>query len=276
MHLQFAKMHGLGNDFVVFDSLNQNVQLSTEQIRWIADRRLGVGCDQILVVAESDSNEADFNYQIFNSNGEEVEQCGNGARCIGKFLQLKNLSAKKSIKIKTISGVYDINLCDNGLVSVDMGVAEFEPNKIPFNAEIEATRYTIEVENQKIEIGAVSMGNPHAVLIVDDVKEAPVSNLGPKIEQHSLFPNKVNVGFMQIHDEQNIALRVYERGAGETLACGTGACAAVAVGQSRGLLREKVTVSLPGGDLIIECKDKAQPVMMTGPANLSFEGSLTL
>ena len=276
MQLQFAKMHGLGNDFVIFGAFNQDVQLSVEQIRWIADRRLGVGCDQILVVRPTDSVEADFIYQIYNSNGEEVEQCGNGIRCVGKFLTLNRLTNKSSIKIKTISGVYDIVLRDDGMVTVDMGMANFEPEEIPFTAESAATSYRLEVEEQQIEIGAVSMGNPHAVIRVDDINNAPVSTLGPKIETHSMFPNKANVGFMQVQDAQHIKLRVFERGVGETTACGTGACAAVVVGQNQDLLDSEVTVQLPGGSLQIECKDKGQPVFMTGPANLSFEGSLTL
>ena len=276
MQLQFAKMHGLGNDFVIFGAFTQNVQLSAEQIRWIADRRLGVGCDQILVVKPTDNVDADFIFQIYNSNGEEVEQCGNGARCIGKFLKLNGLTEKSSIKIKTISGVYDITLRDDGLVTVNMGVPCFEPEAIPFTAESAATSYQLEVDDQQIEIGAVSMGNPHAVIQVDNIYNAPVTTLGPKIETHSMFPNKVNVGFMQVQDAQHISLRVFERGVGETTACGTGACAAVAVGQSQGLLDSKVTVQLPGGELQIECEDKDHPVFMTGPANLSFEGSLTL
>ncbi len=276
MQFRFAKMHGLGNDFVIFDSVNQNVQLSTEQLRWIADRRLGVGCDQILVIKSSQENDIDFNYQIYNSNGEEVEQCGNGARCIGKFISQNGLSDKSSINIKTISGVYHINLRDDGLVTVDMGPAVFEPQQIPFSVAHQATSYMLEVEGQKIEIGAVSMGNPHAVLQVEDIDQAPVSTLGPLIETHSMFPNKANVGFMQILDRAHIALRVFERGVGETSACGTGACAAVAVGQTQSLLEEKVTVQLPGGNLHIECSESAVPVYMTGPAELSFEGSLTL
>jgi len=276
MKLQFAKMHGLGNDFVIFDAVNQDVILSTEQLFWIADRRLGVGCDQILIIKSAQDADVDFNYQIYNSNGKEVEQCGNGARCVGKFLNLNKLTNKTLITIKTISGVYHINLRNDGDVTVDMGAPVFEPKQIPFTADQTSSLYEVEVETQKVQIGAVSMGNPHAVIQVDDIITAPVSTLGPKIESHSMFPNKANVGFMQVLNPQHIKLRVFERGVGETSACGTGACAAVVVGQLQHLLDAKVTVELPGGNLHIECQSSNDPVFMTGPAQLSFEGSLTL
>ncbi len=276
MKLQFAKMHGLGNDFVIFDAVNQDVILSTEQLFWIADRRLGVGCDQILIIKSAQDADVDFNYQIYNSNGKEVEQCGNGARCVGKFLNLNKLTNKTLITIKTISGVYHINLRNDGDVTVDMGAPVFEPKQIPFTADQTSSLYEVEVETQKVQIGAVSMGNPHAVIQVDDIRTAPVSTLGPKIESHSMFPNKANVGFMQVLNPQHIKLRVFERGVGETSACGTGACAAVVVGQLQHLLDAKVTVELPGGNLHIECQSSNDPVFMTGPAQLSFEGSLTL
>ena len=276
MQLQFAKMHGLGNDFVIFDAVNQEVDFSVEQLRWIADRKLGVGCDQILIVRPASDRAVDFNYQIYNSNGEEVEQCGNGARCIGKFLMLNQLTSKNLINVKTISGVYRIYLRDDGFITVDMGAPVFEPNEIPFAAATLAPSYTLDVEGQQIEIGAVSMGNPHAVIQVDDIDQAPVSILGPKVETHSMFPNKTNVGFMQVLNTQRIALRVFERDAGETRACGTGACAAVVVGQAQNLLAREVTVELPGGSLQIECNHPSDPVLMTGPTQLSFQGSLTL
>ena len=276
MQLQFAKMHGLGNDFVIFDAVNQEVDFSVEQLRWIADRKLGVGCDQILIVRPASDRAVDFNYQIYNSNGEEVEQCGNGARCIGKFLMLNQLTSKNLINVKTISGVYRIYLRDDGFITVDMGAPVFEPNEIPFAAATLAPSYTLDVEGQQIEIGAVSMGNPHAVIQVDDIDQAPVSMLGPKVETHSMFPNKTNVGFMQVLNTQRIALRVFERDAGETRACGTGACAAVVVGQAQNLLAREVTVELPGGSLQIECNHPSDPVLMTGPTQLSFQGSLTL
>ncbi|MDE2698367.1 MAG: diaminopimelate epimerase [Gemmatimonadota bacterium] len=276
MRLQFTKMHGLGNDFVVFDAINQDVCLSREQLCWVADRRLGVGCDQVLVVRPASDPEADFDYQVYNSNGEEVEQCGNGARCIGKFLRHNDLTHKNSISVKTVSGIYHIHLREDDLVTVDMGTPVFEPEKIPFTAAQISSSYMLEVGKQQVEIGAVSMGNPHAVMQVDNIEHAPVSTLGPKIEVHPMFPRKVNVGFMQILDSQHIALRVFERDVGETSACGTGACAAVVVGQSQNRLGTKVSVRLPGGRLLIECDHPDQPVLMTGPATLSFEGSLML
>lgn len=276
MHLQFAKMHGLGNDFVVFEAIHQDVRLSREQLCWIADRRLGVGCDQVLVVRPASEPGVDFDYQVFNRNGKEAEQCGNGARCIGKFLRHNNLIHKDSVSIKTVSGVYRISLREDDLVTVDMGPPVFEPEKIPFTAARTSTSYLLEVGEEQVEIGAVSMGNPHAVMQVDSVEHAPVSTLGPKIETHPMFPRKVNAGFMQILDSKNIALRVFERDVGETSACGTGACAAVAVGQFQNLLDTKVSVRLPGGRLLIECDSPDQPVFMTGPATLSFEGTLML
>ena len=276
MQFRFAKMHGLGNDFVVFDAVNQDLQLTAENIRKIADRKLGVGCDQVLIIHPATDAEIDFNYQIYNSNGEEVEQCGNGARCIGKFLALNGLTNKTSINIKTISGVYQIYLREDDMVTVNMGAPIFEPEKIPFSAAVSATSYQLDVDGEQVKIGAVSMGNPHAVLQVDNVKDAPVEILGPKLEKHSMFPNKANIGFMQVKSPQHIALRVYERHVGETSACGTGACAAVAVGQTQGLLDKNVTVDLPGGSLQIECENSAAPIMMTGPAVTSFEGSLNL
>lgn len=212
MQVQFAKMHGLGNDFVVFDAISQDVHLSREQLRRVADRRLGVGCDQILIVRAAGEAGADFDYQIYNSNGEEVEQCGNGARCIGKFLVHNKLTSKSSINIRTVSGVYRIYLRDDGLVTVDMGAPVFEPVEIPFTAAQASASYTLPVDGQQVEIGAVSMGNPHAVIQVDDIEHAPVSTVGPKIETHPMFPNKANVDFMQVLDAQHIALRVFERG----------------------------------------------------------------
>ena len=276
MQFRFAKMHGLGNDFVVFDAVNQDVQLSSEKVRWIADRKIGVGCDQILVIHPATDADIDFNYQIYNSNGEEVEQCGNGARCIGKFLALNGLTNKTSISIKTISGVYQIYLREDDMVTVNMGAAIFEPEKIPFSASQQALSYEIDVDGEQVKIGAVSMGNPHAVLQVNDINNAPVDILGPKLEKHSMFPNKANIGFMQVLNNEHIALRVFERHVGETSACGSGACAAVAVGQTQGLLDKNVTVDLPGGSLQIECENMGAPVLMTGPAQYSFEGSLNI
>jgi diaminopimelate epimerase len=276
MKFRFAKMRGLGNDFVVLDAVNQDVQISSGKIRWIADRKLGVGCDQVLVIRPAIDADVDFNYQIYNSNGEEVEQCGNGARCIGRFLALNGLTKKTSINIKTISGVYQIYLREDDMVTVNMGAPIFEPEKIPFSASVQASSYEIDVDGEPIKIGAVSMGNPHAVLQVNDINNAPVDILGPKLEKHSMFPNKANIGFMQVLNPRHIALRVFERHVGETSACGTGACAAVAVGQAQGLLDKTVTVDLPGGSLQIECENNAAPVLMTGPAQFSFEWSFNL
>jgi len=276
MRVQFAKMHGLGNDFVLFDAVNQDVQLSREQVLQIADRRRGIGCDQILGVRAAKEAGADFDYRIYNSNGEEAEQCGNGVRCIGKFLAHSKLTNNSSIRVRTVSGVYRVDLRDDGLVTVEMGVPVLEPRDIPFAAAKASARYTLQVDGQPVEIGAVSMGNPHAVIEVEDIEHAPVGTLGPRIETHSMFPNKANVGFMQVLDTRHVALRVFERGAGETAACGTGACAAVVVGRIWNRLDSKVTVQLPGGQLLVECSHPSRSVLMTGPAELSFEGSLTL
>ena len=276
MHVQFAKMHGLGNDFVVFDGVNQDLQLSRDQLRWIADRRLGIGCDQILLIQAAGDAGADFDYRIYNHNGEEAEQCGNGARCIGKFLAHNGLTGKCSIRIRTVSGVYHVELRDDGLVTVDMGAPVVEPGDIPFSAAKALPRYTLEVDGRPVEIGVVSMGNPHAVIEVEDIEHAPVGALGPRIGSHPMFPNEANVGFMQIVDARHIGLRVFERGAGETSACGTGACAAVVVGRIWQQLDTEVTVQQPGGSLLVECSDPSGAIRLTGPAELSFEGSLEL
>ena len=219
MKFRFAKMHGLGNDFVVLNAVNQDLHLSSEKIRWIADRKLGVGCDQVLVIHSAIDADVDFNYQIYNSNGEEVEQCGNGARCIGRFLALNGLTKKTSINIKTISGVYQIYLREDNMVTVNMGPPIFEPEKIPFSVSERASSYEIDVDGKPVKIGVVSMGNPHAVLQVNDINNAPIDILGPKLEKHSMFPNKANIGFMQVLNSQHIALRVFERHVGETSAC---------------------------------------------------------
>ena len=276
MRLRFAKMQGLGNDFVVFDAVNQDIRLTPEQVRRVADRRLGVGCDQILIVRPASDDGVDFDYQIYNGNGTEAGQCGNGARCIGRFVARNGLANKKSIDIKTISGVYRVHLRDDGLVTVDMGRPVFEPQEIPFLAARVSSSYRLEVEAQQFEIGVVSMGNPHVILQVDNIDDAPVATLGPRIETHSMFPDKTNVGFMQILDARRVALRVFERNAGETRACGSGACAAVVVGRIQQRLDSRVVVQLPGGSLQIEYRDRNEPVLMTGPAQLNFEGELTL
>jgi diaminopimelate epimerase len=276
MQLNFTKMHGLGNDFVVFDAINQGIDFSTEQIRFLADRHFGIGCDQLLLVERPSKEGVDFRYRIFNADGGEVEQCGNGARCFARFVRDKGLTDKDVIPVQTAGGDIVLTVQADGEVTVDMGVPRFEPAEIPFEAEFRTNHYKLEVEGHRWLIGAVSMGNPHAVLHVTNVDIAPVETLGPAIESHMRFPKRVNVGFMEVVNRGHIRLRVYERGAGETLACGTGACAAVAVGRQQGLLDAKVRVDLPGGSLHIEWEGEGSAVMMTGPATTVFEGVIEL
>ena len=267
-------MHGLGNDFVVIDAVRQQVRLDAETVRRIAERRFGVGCDQVLLVEPPLLAGTDFHYRIFNADGSEVEQCGNGARCFARFVLDQGLTTKTGIPVGTAAGPILLRVQPDGQVAVDMGVPILGPERIPFQAATEATTYPIEVAGEALTIGAVSMGNPHAVLLVDDADTAPVERLGPLIESHPRFPRRVNAGFMQVVDPGHIRLRVYERGAGETLACGTGACAAVVSGRLRGLLDERVRVSLPGGDLVIHWPGASEPVLMTGPAVRVFEGEI--
>jgi diaminopimelate epimerase len=276
MEIEFTKMHGLGNDFVVIDAINQEVDLSDEEVRLIADRHFGIGCDQLLLVEASENEDIDFVYRIFNADGGEVEQCGNGARCFAVFVREKGLTDKDSIRVETASGVIELNIQADGQVTVNMGVPEFAPWKIPFNADTRRDEYSLDVNGEVVQVGAVSMGNPHAVTVVKNVDTADVDELGAAIENHSLFPNRVNAGFMQVLDDAHIRLRVYERGAGETLACGTGACAAMVVGYVQGYLADQVEVELPGGKLQISWQGEASPVMMTGPATTVFEGKITL
>lgn len=276
MLLNFTKMHGLGNDFVVIDGINQSLSLTAEQCRRLAERRFGVGCDQILLVEPARRPDTDFYYRIFNADGSEVEQCGNGARCFARFVTDKGLCHKHDIHVETRSGVIVLHIDANNDVTVNMGVPILAPADIPFIAEMQAPSYSLEVGSGHYQIGAVSMGNPHAVVGVADIDAAPVASLGPAIESHLRFPQRVNAGFMQIIDRAHIRLRVYERGAGETLACGTGACAAVVSGRIQGLLDDKVTVSLPGGDLSITWQGGNEPVWMTGPATHVFEGQIAL
>lgn len=276
MKLRFTKMQGLGNDFVVFDAVRQRVDLDAEFARRLADRRFGVGGDQILLVEPPRLPGTDFHYRIFNADGSEVEQCGNGARCFARFVRDQGLSDQDEIPVGTAAGAIRLYLEPDGQVRVDMGAPTFDPARIPFEAEFESedATYALDVADQTRTIGVLSMGNPHAVLIVEDVDSAPVATLGPLIEHHPDFPRRVNVGFMQILGPNAIRLRVHERGAGETLACGTGACAAVVSGRRRGRLDERVRVALPGGELMIEWRGPGHPVWMTGPAVRVFEGEI--
>lgn len=276
MLLRFTKMHGCGNDFVVLDLISQRFVLKERHIRKLADRHFGIGCDQVLVVEVPSRPDVDFRYRIYNADGGEVEQCGNGARCFAKFVRDNRLTGKDVLRVETQSGIIELQITRNKNVTVNMGVPILDPAEIPFRATARATTYPLQVAGRSFDIGAVSMGNPHAVLLVDDVNTAPVAELGPQIEVHPDFPQRVNAGFMQVVSPQEIKLRVFERGAGETLACGTGACAAVVSGQLRGLLGEEVQVNLPGGSLSIEWRGEGHPVMMTGPATTVYEGQIQL
>ncbi len=274
--IHFTKMHGLGNDFVVIDAINQSINLSTEQICRLADRHFGVGFDQLLLVEKPVSDNADFKYRIFNADGSEVAQCGNGARCFARFVQNKKLSDKDEICVDTNAGQLLLCLTEDGLVTVNMGLPRLQPAEIPMAIEQEAEVYNVRINGQDYAFGAVSMGNPHAVLRVDNVATAPVPELGKILESHPLFPERANIGFMQIINRHNIKLRVYERGAAETLACGSGACAAVVIGITQGLLDSSVEVELPGGNLTINWLGQSASVWMTGSATTVFEGVIVL
>lgn len=276
MKLKFSKMHGLGNDFVVLDGVRQQVSLTPEQLRYLGDRHFGVGCDQILLVERPSQAGLDFRYRIFNADGGEVEQCGNGARCFVRFVHEQGLTDKREIRVETMKGLITLRLEGDGNVTVDMGIPRFSPAEIPFLHDDDVVIYNLDVADETLEISVVSMGNPHAVQVVDCVDQAPVGTHGPLIESHERFPQRVNAGFMQIVDKHAIRLRVYERGAGETLACGTGACAAVVAGIRRGLLESPVRVTTRGGDLTIAWGGEARPVMMTGPAVTVFSGEIEL
>ncbi len=276
MPLRFTKMHGLGNDFVVFDAINQSLDLSPDQIRRLADRRFGIGCDQLLLVEPPRHDGVDFTYRIYNADGGEVEQCGNGARCFARFVRDKGLINSDIIRVETAAGILTLQIEADGQVTVNMGVPRFAPAEIPFEADAAADAYPLALADDQVTVGAVSLGNPHAVMIVEDIDTAPVERLGPQIESHPRFPNRVNAGFMQILDSGHVRLRVYERGAGETLACGSGACAAVVVGRQQGRLSDKVDVALPGGHLQIQWQGPEHPVWMTGPTTTVFEGSIEL
>ncbi len=286
MQLNFTKMHGLGNDFVVIDAISQQVNLTREQVCFIADRHFGVGCDQLLLVERSDLETIDFKYRIFNADGSEVEQCGNGARCFARFVREKKLTTKNSIVVQTYSGLITLLVTENNEVTVNMGKPDFTPKNLPFvpakDDSEHNNRYTLALKNIKsntvipVEFSAVSMGNPHITIKVDDIDHYPVQEVGRLLESHPSFPNRVNVGFMQIIDPQQIKLRVYERGSGETLACGTGACAAVANGIFHHWLEAEVRVILGAGNLHIQWQQNGHPLMMTGSADFVYEGQIIL
>ena len=276
MRLKFTKMEGVGNDFVVLDAINQPLHVDPPVARKLADRHFGVGCDQVLVIEKPRTPGTDFYYRIFNADGAEVQHCGNGARCFLRYVRDKALTQKTQIRVETLSGVIVPRLEQDGQVTVDMGPPLFEPAKIPFVADKRALTYWIEVEGEPIEITALSMGNPHAVQVVENVEAAPVLTQGPLIERHPRFPERVNAGYLEVVDRRHIRLRVYERGAGETLACGTGACAAVVAGICRGHLDSPVRVTTRGGDLHIAWAGDQHPVLMTGPARTVFEGEIEL
>ena len=283
MKLKFTKMHGAGNDFVVIDAIHQQVDFTPAQWQRLADRRFGVGADQMLVVEKPQAPGVDFRYRIYNSDGGEVEQCGNGARAFVRYVTEKGLTAKRAIRVETLSGVIEPRMEDDGGITVDMGAPVLEPARVPFDAsglqgrpQHEDMLWPLDVNGRTVMVSAVSMGNPHAVQVVDDVDAAPVLQDGPAIEHHPRFPKRVNAGFMQVVDRHSVRLRVFERGAGETLACGTGACAAVVAGIRRGLLASPVRVETRGGELSIAWAGGSAPVLLTGPAVTVFDGEIEL
>lgn len=276
MLVNFSKMHGLGNDFMVLDNVTQNVYLSNEQIRKLADRNFGIGFDQLLVVEPPYDPDLDFHYRIYNADGSEVSQCGNGARCFARFVKMKGLTNKNKIRVSTDSGKMTLFIERDGNITVSMPVPQTEPNKIPFTAQKEEATYILRCEDETVLCGTASMGNPHCVLTVDSVADAPVETLGAALERHERFPEGANIGFMEVVSPEFIKLRVYERGAAETLACGSGACAAVVVGQIQKKLAKQVTVELPGGKLRIFWKGPGNPVKMTGPAEHVYDGQIQI
>jgi len=276
MKLNFTKMHGLGNDFVVIDAITQTVELSPDEVRRLADRHFGIGCDQLLLVEAASSAEADFRYRIFNADGGEVGQCGNGARCFMKFVHDRGLTGKDQVSVETGGGILLLIREADGAITVNMGIPRFEPADIPFDAPARDTHYALDTGAATVEIGALSLGIPHAVMRVDDIDTAPVAELGPLIERHARFPQRTNAGFMQILDADTVRVRVYERGAGETLACGSGACAAVVAGRQWGQLNDTVKVILNGGELVVSWSGEGSPVMMTGPATTVYQGQIDL
>jgi len=276
MKIRFAKMQGQGNDFVVLDAVRQDIKLTADQVRRIADRHFGVGCDQLLVVEKARTLDTDFRYRIWNADGGEVEQCGNGSRCFAIFVRAEGLTSKSAIRVETASGVIVPEILPTGQVMVDMGAPRFAPAEVPFEASGERITYPLDVAGTRVEVGVLSMGNPHAVQVVDDVDRAPVTTQGPLIEHHPAFPKRVNAGYLQVVSRNRVRLRVWERGAGETLACGTGACAAVVSGIRRGLLDAEVRVATRGGELIVRWPGDGAPVMMTGDAVRVFDGELEI
>lgn len=274
--LSFTKMHGLGNDFMVVDAISQPFRMRPEMIRSLADRHVGIGFDQLLVVEPPGLPDVDFRYRIFNADGSEVEQCGNGARCFARFVRDRRLTNKKVIRVQTAGGVLELRVGRDGWVIVNMGVPELNPPAIPFAADKRQPSYPIEVAGISYELCAVSMGNPHGVLLVPDVDTAPVHTLGPALENHPRFPARANIGFLQIVDRSHARLRVFERGSGETLACGSGACAAVVAGSLLGLLDQRVEVALQGGHLLIEWQGEGAAVMMEGPTARVYDGQIRL
>lgn len=276
MLLRFTKMHGLGNDFMVLDLVSQHAHIQPKHAKQWGDRNTGIGFDQLLIVEAPSNPDVDFRYRIFNADGSEVEQCGNGARCFARFVLDKRLTAKKLIRVETKGGVIELDVRNDGQISVNMGPPRWVPADIPFQADARASNYALDVDGQTVQIAAVSMGNPHAVLRVDDVNAAPVRELGPRIEHHPRFPQRVNVGFLQVIDRHRAQLRVWERGAGETQACGTGACAAAVAAISQGWMDSPLTLDLTGGRLSIEWAGEGHPVFMTGPAVRVYEGQVRL
>lgn len=278
MLVRFTKMHGLGNDFMVLDLVTQKVKITPKLVKKLGDRNFGVGFDQLLLVEPPTEPDVDFRYRIFNQDGSEVENCGNGARCFAKFVRDKRLTGKDEVTVQTACGRAVLKIHEDKRVQVDMGEPTLSPEKVPFQAQEQAATYTVSVntdgKTQSVELSAVSMGNPHGVLLVNNTEHAPVNTLGAALESHSCFPAKANIGFMQILSRTEVNLRVFERGVGETLACGTGACAAVVAGKLRGQLDMPVTVHLPGGDLEIEWQGPGHSVIMTGPATTVYEGQI--
>ena len=276
MKLAFTKMHGAGNDFVVIDGVTQAVNLNTNQLRRLADRHRGIGCDQILMVTPPDNPDADFRYHVFNADGSRAGQCGNGARCVGRFLREKRLTRQREILLQTNDDSLALSLTEDGRVFAGLGAPRFAPAEVPFQADDTQDQSTLDVQGHSLSIGALSMGNPHAILMVDDCDAAPVSMLGPLLEAHTRFPERVNVGFMQVQSRSEVKLRVFERGVGETDACGSGACAAAVHGMKLGLLDEEVLVSLPGGKLSVSWPSMGDRVWLGGPTATVFNGTVTL